>query len=886
MESTYDEDLDDNIFFQMMKNEYSELFHKATLEGWLICVPRAGSMPKYSLTYNDFFSHILIPSDELPETHFRTLSDKEVRISNKVISVESTDLSVPFSVHILFEETYYTEDMMKYKVLCVETPMCQPPEGVKAESGIVNVNTLRDCVDLLWTESCKEVLEKMDDIVNKFLSANNALEFESLQTQKDMVGSLYTQCLQSALRDTRLRDKTSMNRHILDNVKISVESYILHGIYKKLIKGITKCTAAEDASFNKIVRNLGDIQLRDLDIGTDFQDIIPKARRELVKIEGYSTVVGKVGCLKRTLAAISNHDSRYSKGNVIAADELLPLLVFLILKSGLPNWIAHLTFIKEFSFSSSEYHSNQHSFLVTSLEAAVEHIRGGIIIGPSEPESQIDYDLEDNTEKDIINLKKGMNGTTLSIVFEMAKNGNVEDLEEILKQKDMFTFGSLDRLNLCHPLCSCDVCERKVSIYRCNVAPTVNSCDDRGLTVLHVASIYGQPKVVDLLLRLEANTNKSDYKGSTALHYSASRGFQNIVLLLLQSGSKIDQVDNEGNTPLHLATNNGHETCVKAILCYADYMDLHMDANYANNLGDTPLHYASRWGYEDITRLLLEYGASPTIENKRKVTPIDNAHNMIISNMLTNSLKQKHSSPPTQASVEVQVAAASKVRLDFIDNDTDNNNDIRNRPIFGVKPTSTEEIKNVERILRAITYGDERLACFYLGIEPNLTKRKHTSCHPLCPCKSNIDSDDKPGGSILDKPLNVNVCDSNGFTPLHISSLCGRIEMVLLLIEAGASVNIQSRISKMTPLQMACQNNHIKVVKALLGTGSCDINVQDSHGNTALHFACQTANANLVDLLLQHKARKNIVNSEKRTPLDEARESMSLSIIHLLTKNT
>lgn len=886
MESTYDEDLDENMFFQLLKNEYSELFHKATLEGWIICVPRAGSMPKYSLTYNDFFSHILIPSDELPETHFRTLNDRDVKIFNRVISIETTDLSVPFSIHILFEETYYTEDMMKYKVLCVETPMCQPPEGIKSESGIVNINTLRDCVDLLWTESCKEVLEKMDDHIQSFLLSNDQLEFEPLQSQKDIVGALYTQCLQTALKDCRLRDKTALNRHLLDNVKISVESYVLHGIYKKVIKGITKCTAAEDASFNKIVRNLADIQLRDLDISSEFQDVIPKARRELVKVESYSTVVGKVGCLRKTLSAISNLDSSYSKGNVVAADELLPLLVFLVLKSGLPNWIAHLTYMKEFNFSSSDYHANQHSFLVTSLEAAIEHIRGGIIIGPSEPESQIDYDLEDNTEEDINNIKKHTGVTSLAKLFEMTKTGDTENLEKILNQKESQRLGSLGSLNLCHPLCSCDKCDRKVSIYLCNMAPTVHSCDDRGFTILHIAAIYGQAKVIDVLLRLKANPNKSDYKGSSALHYSAARGHQNIIILLLQSGAKIDQSDNEGNTPLHLASNNGHETCVKAILCYAEYMDLKFDINAPNNQGDTALHNASRWGYESIVRLLLDYGASPTVENKRKLTPIDNAHNMNISNILSDITNRKvYNFALVSGNNEVNVAAATKIPLDFAENEADNNNESKNGPLFGIKPNSTEEIKKVERVLRAITYGDTRLASFYLGLEPSSHEKNDKACHPLCPCKNKLITEDPFGDTRIEQPLNVNVCDSNGVTPLHLACLCGRLELVTLLLDSGANVNIQSRISKMTPLHMACQNHHFNVSKALLETGYCNVNIQDAHGNTAMHYACQTADLNLVELLLKYKPLLFLTNNEKKSPLDEARDALSLSIVHLLSKH-
>jgi len=234
MESNYDEDLNDNIFFQVLQQSHLELFDKATLDGWVICVPRAGSLPKYALSHEDFFNHILIPSDELPETHFRTLNDKDVRICNRLVTVEPGNNSSPFSTHVLFEETFYTEDMLKYKVLCIDSPLEQFPNKLKSETDIVVIETLRDCIDLIWTESgSKDILEKMDESIAMFLSRNNRLEFKPLQVQKDLTSSLYVHCLQMAMQDSRIREKANLNRHFLENIKLSVESYVHHGIYKK-----------------------------------------------------------------------------------------------------------------------------------------------------------------------------------------------------------------------------------------------------------------------------------------------------------------------------------------------------------------------------------------------------------------------------------------------------------------------------------------------------------------------------------------------------------------------------------------------------------------------------------------------------------------------------
>lgn len=64
--------------------------------------------------------------------------------------------------------------------------------------------------------------------------------------------------------------------------------------------------------------------------------------------------------------------------------------------------------------------------------------------------------------------------------------------------------------------------------------------------------------------------------------------------------------------------------CVKALV----YYDLHVcRLNIQNDKGDTPLHIAARWGYEGIIEVLLQNGASTTINNKVNDSPLKCALN-------------------------------------------------------------------------------------------------------------------------------------------------------------------------------------------------------------------------------------------------------------------
>uniref|UniRef100_A0A1B6CTE2 VPS9 domain-containing protein n=1 Tax=Clastoptera arizonana TaxID=38151 RepID=A0A1B6CTE2_9HEMI len=892
MESNYDEDLSSNTFFKLLQADYFELFQRATIDGWVICVPRLGSLPKYALSQDDFFSHVLVPSDELPETHFRSLNDKDVKICNRVITVESSENVISFSTHVLFEETFYTENMLKYKVLCIENPLQYYSESSKIESKVVAVQTLRDCIDLLWTESSgKEVLVEIDNVIALFLTKNKKIEYTQIDNQVDLTNNLYEQCLEIVLHNKKICERSYLNHHLIENLKISVESYVHHGIYKKLIKGITACTATEDSNLNKIIRNLSDLQLKDLDIRIDLYDTVPSARMELARIDGYSTVLGKIGCLKRTIAAISKQDCTSSQGNIIAADDLLPILIFLVIKSGVANWIAHLTYMKRFCFStSSDFHVDQNSFLVTSLEAAIEHVNSGYLLYPA-PDAQFTYEetnfIQTNPsfERQRGFKEKSFNyvSDSLKELFDYVSQGNIEKVIAIFTKPDSDEHNLFYELhNLCHPLCSCDKCEVKISTFRVNSIPTVHSCDSKGLTVLHIACMFGQPKIVDLLLSMGARVNAIDQSGATPLHIASSRGHQNELLLLLHNGAKLDISDNEGNTPLHCASNNGHDGCIKALLYFSEQNDFEFDINKKNNQGDTALHNAAHWGYSLIVKTLLEYGATPTVENKRKLTPINLAHNIYIAKMLTSIPWQKNLKliiPKFRNDLpDFQVAAALKKGFDFIDDKK--RYSLKSKMEEGDRPCNVDQIKKIDRLLIAISHGDIHLSCFYLGIKSS-SLSKH-NCHPLCECNEKKDKDEF-GDSINLDALNVNVCNSDGFTPLHMAALHGRVEITEILLKNGASINIQTR-KGLTPLHLACQNLHKKMVKILLEK-SCDLDIQDCNGNTALHYACQSKSIRLVELLLKYNPKRNLRNSEGRTALDETEENMCLTIARLLTES-
>lgn len=62
---------------------------------------------------------------------------------------------------------------------------------------------------------------------------------------------------------------------------------------------------------------------------------------------------------------------------------------------------------------------------------------------------------------------------------------------------------------------------------------------------------------------------------------------------------------------------------------------------------------------------------------------------------------------------------------------------------------------------------------------------------------------------------------------------------------------------------------------------SCDINLQDEKGNTALHYAVMANRSDLIQVLLSKGASVVIKDGRKKTPLQHSVEMVS-ALIHIM----
>ncbi|KAI0228652.1 Ankyrin repeat domain-containing protein 27 [Lamellibrachia satsuma] len=332
---------------------------------------------------------------------------------------------------------------------------------------------------------------------------------------------------------------------------------------------------------------------------------IPRARKELAYLMSYSTPLGKLNCLKRAVRTLMQPVQRANHAGTplaLTTDDLLPMLIFLVVKMEMPNWWANLTYMTSFHFAKSSNH-DEYGFYLACLEAALEHVGAGqmeSLMDGVETSKGIQLSVSPGTTT--LWKRQEADKSAVNCFFECVHENNVRQAGRMLNTSATETgtaTATSDPTCLCHPLCTCAKCRPIVGAQERDMErsqATVNSRDERGFTALHLACTCGHMAMTEMLLERGSSVMATDYHGSTPLHMACLKGHQRIALLLLHyDASVISCHDNDGNTPLHMATATGHEDCVKAMLYESKMSQSNIDEK--NEFGDTSLHIAAKWGF-------------------------------------------------------------------------------------------------------------------------------------------------------------------------------------------------------------------------------------------------------------------------------------------------
>lgn len=161
--------------------------------------------------------------------------------------------------------------------------------------------------------------------------------------------------------------------------------------------------------------------------------------------------------------------------------------------------------------------------------------------------------------------------------------------------------------------------------------------------------------------------------------------------------------------------------------------------------------------------------------------------------------------------------------------------------------------------------GDEHMARLLTSNGANPNTRDEVGNTPLHAAAGANAAPPSMTALLLSAGADPNVRGRKGATALWYAALSGRAEVVQLLVDHGANLNVQEEVGHSSPLDSAASLGHIAVVEVLLNAGA-DVKTTRPFG-TALHSAAFSQRADIAALLLRYGADVNAVDANDVTPL-------------------
>lgn len=144
-----------------------------------------------------------------------------------------------------------------------------------------------------------------------------------------------------------------------------------------------------------------------------------------------------------------------------------------------------------------------------------------------------------------------------------------------------------------------------VAAQTASTSPTDSLTAAAATSVLLREAAAGNAATALAALNAGARVDTADAAGDTPLHWAAGVGSETLVLELLRAGADLESRDNGGWTPLFYAVRSGDLDKVAALL------EAGADENARDAAGRGPLDQATEEGHLNVARLLVAVGASP-----------------------------------------------------------------------------------------------------------------------------------------------------------------------------------------------------------------------------------------------------------------------------------
>lgn len=432
----------------------------------------------------------------------------------------------------------------------------------------------------------------------------------------------------------------------------------------------------------------------------------------------------------------------------------------------------------------------------------------------------------------------------------------------------------------------------------------VNIANSFGQSALIAVCQNGNKNIIELLLNNGADINASDNNNQSTLLYAMFSGNREIVDLLVKKGANYNGTDLTGNEYFKNAILGKNYEITKNLIKYGvdinateeistlgiifkGIKDIILYKNLAMEFKKyfSPILIAIfTHNNKDIVKLLLDNGAEINNGIGKEKTPVITMARLIPAQS-EEEIKSRNES------IEVVINFSKNLKNELIKSIYENDY-VKFKKIvlkFGSICIKDDEGNNV--LHHALKTMNLEFAKLIFSIQPELmwqsNKRGET---PLSYLNSNdkftkfrsliLELAFKKDNSKKSNIFNLFSSSQNSQDALLNDIKNGKLEEVEKIIKSG--IDLKECGSK--ALILAAIWGHKDIVKLLCLQKGANINSIDIEGNTALHYAANYQNKDVVGLLLDLGANKKRKNIYGEMPIDLANKNKNQEIIEMLLR--
>ena len=323
----------------------------------------------------------------------------------------------------------------------------------------------------------------------------------------------------------------------------------------------------------------------------------------------------------------------------------------------------------------------------------------------------------------------------------------------------------------------------------------------------------------------------------TPLNYAAANSKTEIAKFLIDFGADLNAKDKEGSSPLQNSAAKGNYDISKYLI------DKGADVNFKDMNDVTPLHFACMSGNLEIIKYMVKKGAKVNAVSKAGNRPLSWSvvKNQVeaIKFLKVNNADISYTNENGQNLLFAAAGRRGKESLELLLS-------------YGLDINSKDKYNNTP--LTSAVRGGKEMVEFLLknGADPapeecmNGNTCKIEGRTPLH--NAMYTNDVEVVKLLIDHKAPLNIQDEDGITPLIIAIRNGSTEIVKVLLEKGADVNLKENVLGQAPLHIAASKGYLGIVELLLDKG-VSLNSKDNEGNNALYLAIFHKNKNIVEYL-------------------------------------